>query len=155
MAKGRKPDINKAAPGQMAAVFDFPIDGKPDAWHHAQAEGLCPEGLNSGEAKIWNRIAPELSKLGRLKPLYVDVIAQYCVVSLRLADARKTLDEKDWIYITEGRHGTQIKSRPEVAQLNDDWRKWRSLVGELGLSPAAARGLSQGQGDLFDDFDNF
>jgi phage terminase small subunit len=93
--------------------------------------------------------------LGRLKPHFVDALSEYCQITRRISDARKLLDAEDWTYITEGRHGNQHKSRPEVAQLNDDWRKWRSLVGEFGLAPAAERGMMSGQGDLFDAFDNF
>lgn len=93
--------------------------------------------------------------LGRLKRHYVDTLCEYCRIVRRLADARKQLDDEDWIYITTGRNGQQYKARPEVAQLNDDWRKWRSLVGEFGLAPAADRGMMTGQGDLFDEFDQF
>lgn len=148
MTRGRKGNLDNPVDN----VSTLPgCDGeRSDQWHEDQAAQLMPT-LRAAEKKIWNVVAPELSRAGRLKALYVDVIAQYCVVYVRLNEARKTLDKKEWTYVTEGRHGDQIKSRPEVAQLNDDWRKWRSLVGELGLSPSAERGLQQVQGDLFDN----
>ena len=146
MSRGRKPDLSN--------VVALPLHDEPQAVHHARAEALKPDWLTEGEIAVWDRIAPELAMIGRLKPHFVDALAEYCIVRRRLSDARKYLDEKDWHYITGGRNGTQYKARPEVAQLNDDWRKWRSLVGEFGLAPAAERGMQSGQSDLFDDFDS-
>ena len=152
MAKGRKPDLAKSG----GNVVSLPLHDEPQAIHYARAESLRPdELLTEDEVKVWNRVAPQLAMLGRLKPHFVDALCEYCRVVRRLADARRTLDDEGWSYVVSGRNGRQEKSRPEVAQLNDDWRKWRSLVGEFGLAPAAERGMMSGQGDLFDDFDKF
>ena len=121
--------------------------------HAAAARKLRPRTLSREEKKVWDRVAPCLSSLGRLKPHYVDFIAEYCVIKVRLDGLRKQLDEVDWSYITTGRHGVQHKSRPEVAQLNDDWRKWNSLIAQLGLSPATELRFNDRQGSLFDDDD--
>lgn len=151
MSRGRKPEL--AIPGKFAAL---PLHDEPQAVHIARATALRPrDDLTEAELKVWDRMAPHLAMLGRLKPHFVDALAEYCRIVRRLADARSYLDAEDWTFVTTGRHGTQHKSRPEVAQLNDDWRKWRSLVGEFGLAPAAERGMQSGQGDLFDAFDSF
>lgn len=148
MAKGRKAALGKVA--------HLPQYDEPQAAHIARSDSLRPgDLLSDAELKVWDRNAPHLAMLGRLKPHFVDALCEYCRVVSKLAEARKSLDDKDWVYVTEGRNGSQYKSRPEVAQLNDDWRKWRSLVGEFGLAPAAERGMKDGQGDLFDDFDTF
>ena len=146
MARGRKQDLSN--------VVALPLYDEPQAVHVAKAEALKPDWLNADEVAVWDRIAPELVMLGRLKPHFAESLGEYCVVRVRLVNARKELDENDWHYVTSGRNGTQYKARPAVAQLNDDWRKWRSLVGEFGLAPAAERGMSSGQSDLFDDFDS-
>lgn len=146
--RGRKPDLNKAQVVQLPGST-----ARPDDWHLEQAAAIRPRGFNYAERQVWDRVAPELSRLGRLKPIYADVIAEYCRVVCRLAEFRKTLDEEGWTYATKTRNGDQHKSHPRVAQLNDDWRKWRSLVSELGLSPVAERGLNSMQGDFFDDFE--
>lgn len=122
-----------------------------DALHQARAKALMPKGMKADEKRVWLRIAPELHRLGRLKKHFVDFVQEYCVVKCRLDAARIDLDKRDWTYITEGRHGTQHKSRPEVAQLNDDWRKWNSLVAQLGLSPATEQRFNDRQGSLFED----
>lgn len=144
MAKGRKAGLENVAA--------MPLHDEPQAVHFARADELRPDDLlTEKELKVWDRVAPQLAMLNRLKPHFVDAFCEYCRVVIRLADARKLLDDEDWVYVTEGRNGAQYKSRPEVAQLNDDWRKWRSLVGEFGLAPAAEKGMLSGQGDLFDD----
>lgn len=106
-----------------------------DRQHKKRATTLRPRGLAADEKKIWDRLAPELSKLGRLAPHYVDVIYQFCVVTARMERFRAELDAEGWIYETTGRHGDQRKSKPEAAQINDDFRKWSTLVAQLGLSP--------------------
>ena len=150
MARGKKPDLAK-----KSNVVSLPAVEEQQAVHIEKARLLMPPWLSADEQLEWNRIAPNLVMIGRLKPHFADALGEYCVVRVRLVKARQELDEKDWHYVTSGRNGTQYKSRPAVAQLNDDWRKWRSLVGEFGLAPAAERGMANGQSDLFDDFDNF
>jgi len=150
--QGRKP-LEKANlvkfPGSEKTSTDEPRQADYDA-----AKKMCPPQLNENEKAVWLRVAPELSRLGRLRPHFVDALAEYCIIVEKLRSARKLLDEKSWTYATTGRNGQQVKMRPEVAQLNDDWRKWRSLVGEFGLAPGSDRGLKSGQSDLFnDDFD--
>lgn len=149
--RGQKPQL--VASGKFSSL---PLHDEPQSIHYARAQTLRPNDLlTESELKVWDRNAPQLAMLGRLKPHFVDAFCEYCRVVRRLADARNYLDQEDWTYATSGRNGDLRKSRPEVAQLNDDWRKWRSLVGEFGLAPAAERGMQSGQGDLFDDFDNF
>lgn len=147
MARGAKPDLNN--------VVGMPLHQEPQAVHRAKAGELRPDHLSASERAVWDRLGPQLVMLGRLKPHFVDAFAEYCTVVVRLRDARQYLDEQDWVYVTDGRNGAQHKSRPEVAQLNDDWRKWRSLVGEFGLAPCAERGVKGEQPGLFDDFDQF
>lgn len=127
-----------------------------DQIHQQRAKELRPKSMSAAERRCWDRIAAELSRLGRLKRHYVDFIAEYCVVKCRMDKLRIDLDKREWTYVTTGRHGRQVKSRPEVAQLNDDWRKWNSLVAQLGLSPATELRFNDRQGSLFDndDFDN-
>lgn len=115
----------------------------------AVAKKLKPRGMSDAEKRIWDRVATELAVEGRLKSLYVDFVQEYCVVKARIDQTRVDLDISEWTYETEGRHGAQLKSRPEVGQYNDDWRKWNSLVGQLGLSPATELRFNESQGDLF------
>lgn len=148
MAKGPK--------GNLDNVSALPLHDEPQAVHYAKSDELRPADLTDAEAEIWNRIGPYLALLGRLKPHYVDFLAEYCRVIVRMAETRRHLDKYGWSYTSEGRNGSQEKMRPEVGQLNDDWRKLRSMVGEFGLAPAAERALKGlAQGDMFDGFEEF
>nr|WP_321982492.1 P27 family phage terminase small subunit [uncultured Cohaesibacter sp.] len=148
MARGIKPDLEN--------VVQFKSDdGVSAEVRNAQlAADLKPFDLTEYEAQIWDRIAPQLAKQNRLKAHFVDTVAEYCRALIRMRALRSTLQEEGETYSVSGRNGTQYKSRPEVAQLNETWRQWRNLTAALGLSPTDERGLAEGQGDLFPDADN-
>lgn len=139
-----------------------------------------PRGLNAEVRKEWNRVARILADptVDRLKARYVDVILEYCRATVRLRNLRAAFDElagaaaarfaldhpggsvapdplSAEIHITAGRNGEQLKSHPHVAQMNETWRQWRSLVAMLGLSPTDERNLIPGQGDLFDESEQY
>jgi len=111
------------------------------------------------------RVATMLAEptLDRLKPHFVDAVLEYCRATIRLRTLRQwfidnTITEgpdagplSAETYEVEGRNGTQIKSHPHVAQMNEAWRQWRSLMMECGLSIASERNMIPGQGGLFDD----
>jgi len=117
-----------------------------------QAAAWVPSNLPEAEREVWLRVCPELILAGRMKPLFSDSLQQYCEVLVRMNKLRQELDEVDWVYVTTGRHGKQYKSRPQVAQLNDDFRKFTQLVAHFGMSPATEmRYAAARQGDLFDN----
>jgi P27 family predicted phage terminase small subunit len=142
-------------------------------------DDLRPRGLDPQLRKEWERVARILADpvVDRLKPRFVDVILEYCRATVRLRRLRGYFDEMAErlakeaaaedaaaakphpldaeIHMTEGRHGEQLKSHPLVAQMNETWRQWRSMVQMLGLSPADERNMLPGQGDLFDDADKY
>ncbi|TNE83294.1 MAG: P27 family phage terminase small subunit [Gammaproteobacteria bacterium] len=154
---GRYPQTDKVA---QHPSFDrgAAASAENEQKHIELANELRPKSVTGARRKVWDRVAPELSRGGRLKKIFVDFLVEYCEVKVRIDEARAELDkpEMGWTYETVGRHGSQIKSRPEVAQLNDDWRKWNSLVNQLGLSPATELRFNDKQRSFeFDDFDQF
>lgn len=151
--RGRKPAQSNVVPLKGAAQRPTPAQ---------LAKKLCPRGLTKEERKEWMRVATLLAEptLDRLKPHFVDAVVEYCRATIRLRVLRQwfidnTPEGADRLaaetYEVEGRNGTQIKSHPHVAQLNETWRQWRSLMMECGLSIASERNMIPGQGDLFDD----
>lgn len=142
------------------------------------AAKLCPRGVTKEERKEWMRVATLLADpaLDRLKPHFADSILEYCRLTIRLrmfrayfAENRIALSAEEGIsanvvdrvtgeggldaemYVVHGRNGTQLKSHPFVAQMNETWRQWRSLMAEIGLSIASERNMAPGQGHLFED----
>ena len=62
-----------------------------------------------------------------------------------------SFEDGRWVY----KSGEMIKAHPLVGQMNDDWRKWRSLVGEFGLAPTAERGIIKGfKGEFNGDWED-
>lgn len=138
---------------------------------------FCPRGIDRDLRKEWDRVARILAEptVDRLKARYVDVILEYCRVMVRLRKLRAAFEAMvpvpvegrpvdpsapadaiaAEIHVTEGRHGQQLKSHPHVAQINEAWRQWRSLVSMLGLSPTDERNLIPGQGDMFDESEQY
>lgn len=144
--RGRRPE-----PESRVVQFKTDDGVPPDQRAANDAARLRPQNLCPDEAAIWDRIAPELALLGRLKGHFVDVVAEYVRAVNRMRVLRETLMDEGEVYTVHGRNGSQHKSRPEVAQLNETWRQWRQLAAALGLTPADERGLALGQSDLFDN----
>lgn len=151
--QGRKPKVSNVVPLTGNKVRLPPA---------ALARKLCPRGITKDERKEWMRVATLLAdpNLDRLKPHFVDSVLEYCRATIRLRTLRQWFADNTVegdhplaaeIYEVEGRNGTQIKSHPHVAQMNETWRQWRSLMMECGLSIASERNMIPGQGNLFDD----
>lgn len=171
--QGRKPKISNVVPLTGAKA--------PRLSPAKLAAKLCPRGITKEERKEWVRVATMLAEpsLDRLKPHFVDTIIEYCRATIRLRTIRKFFVdlqemrrlEKEAatpshsaigeiecehplaaeVYEVQGRNGSQQKAHPHVAQMNETWRQWRSLMAELGLSPTAERNMMPRQGNLFDD----
>lgn len=149
MAKGKHP----GAP--LSNITRLPLHDEPASIHYAKAEELRPDDLSEAELCVWNRFAPTLVMAGRLEPVYVPAFTEYCRVTARMTELRKRLDAAGWMYEVDGPNGLQKKPFPLAGQYNDDWRKWRSLVGEFGLAPNAARGVASNAKNADDGFDQF
>lgn len=126
----------------------------------ARAAQLRPEGLLDQVRWIYDRIAPALCHptKDRLNEVNVFMFVQLCDSVARYNAYKVLIAELGETYVSEGRQGKQIKTRPEVAQLNETWRQIRALASDFGMTPAAERSLgAPGQlgfrfGDGDDDF---
>lgn len=144
---GRKPELSNVhyLPGSTQATSE----------QIAKAHEYKPE-LPPAAGAVWDRLAPELMALNRLKLHYIDAFGEYCYLLARIAETRKVLAEEGETYKIIGRNGAQIKSRPEMAQLNDDWRKLSRLTSCFGLTPSDEKSLiSSIQNNLIDEFAEF
>ncbi|UOA08337.1 P27 family phage terminase small subunit [Methylobacter sp. S3L5C] len=144
---GRKPELSNVhyLPGSTQATSE----------QIAMTAKLKPV-LPKAAGIVWDRLAPELMVLNRLKPHYVDAFGEYCYLLARIAEMRKMLADEGETYKIIGRNGAQIKSRPEVAQLNDDWRKLSRLTSCFGLTPSDEKSLITSiQNNLVDEFAEF
>jgi P27 family predicted phage terminase small subunit len=129
------------------------LDLKPE--HINEAVRLRPETrLENDELIVWDRIAPLLALHGYLNDLFVDSLVEYCRVIITIDRLAKFLRHEGDTYNTSTRNGLQIKSRPEIGQLNESRRMLRSYVGDFGLTPQARKQLESAQMDMFGDDEN-
>jgi len=148
----KHPDYDAAALEENEALHE-----QAEAEARAKSEEIRPDDLNDEERKVWDRICPQLFYENRMKALYSDLLAEFCRAVVRLASNRAVIDEHGGpTFKTTGRHGDQWKSRPEVAQMNDDFRKLTQLAAHFGLSPATEMRYAAKQGELFgpNEFDD-
>jgi phage terminase small subunit len=155
MARGRKPDVSNVIPLTVDGRDVGPAARMEDA--RASAAELKPDGMGEGAAKVWDQVAPVLAEKNRLDALFVWAVAELCECLARMEAHRAKFTMDDETYAVEGRNGAQLKTRPEVAQFNETRRTALRLFAEFGMTPSASRSLAAavGQGDLFDDFDDF
>jgi P27 family predicted phage terminase small subunit len=163
--RGRRPTVGNVIPMRDEAAA---AEANRKRAVRRLVSRLRPRGLDDDVKREWTRVATMLAAptLDRLKPHYCDVIREYCVACVRIRQIREEFRKlaeqasqqgrevsplQAETYRIKGRNGDQAKSHPLVAQLNECWREWRSLVAMLGLSPADERNMLPGQGDLFDE----
>ncbi|MCL4065332.1 P27 family phage terminase small subunit [Pseudomonas sp. GX19020] len=139
MARGRRP-------AESAVI---PMRGDGAEGHNLQERALAraaqlrPEGLVDKVRWIYDRLAPALCHptKDRLNEVNVFMFIQLCRSIERYEAYTVLIEEVGETYVSEGRHGEQIKARPEVAQLNETWRQIRALASDFGMTPAAERAL--------------
>lgn len=139
MAKGRRPAESVVVPmkGETAEGHNL------EARALAKAQALRPEGLLDEVRWIYDRLAPPLCHptKDRLNEINVFMFVQLCRSVARYEAYTVLLAELGETYTSVGRAGSQLKSRPEVAQLNECWRQIRALASDFGMTPAAERSL--------------
>lgn len=153
--RGAKPKLRNVIPMRADAVDVAKVRKRAQ---RKLIKLLRPKGLAPLVDAEYTRIAEILSEpsVDRLKPRFIDAIIEYCICTCRLRGLRASMPTLSHeIYRVKGRDGDQVKTHPHVAQVNETWRQWRSLVAMLGLSPTDERNLLPGQGDFFDQNDTY
>jgi P27 family predicted phage terminase small subunit len=97
-----------------------------------------PHWLSPAAVKEWNRVAPELLRLGLLTTLDRAVLAAYCEAVADLQDATETLARKG--STIEAGNGTTI-AHPAVAMKQGATKRVKDLAAEFGFSPSARGGM--------------
>lgn len=153
--RGAKPKLRNVVPMRPD---DVEADRVRKSAQRRLINSLRPKGLPDDVEQEYRRVAKILSapSIDRLKPQYIDTITEYCRACVRLRHFRTAMPSLNLeVYRVQTRNGDQVKSHPYVAQLNETWRQWRSLVAMLGLSPTDERNMLPGQGDFFDENEKY
>ena len=148
---GRKPENVVSLHGAMDKYHALPEAGTKAV---KPSDLTMPDVVRrrASARAAWKTITERLAQLELLDKVDAYSIAITCGQWADYVELRKFIAENGRTYQTEGRHGLQLKTRPEVGQLNDLERRLRASFGEHGLTPLArVRVKAPEQGNLFED----
>jgi len=109
----------------------------------------CPKWLNEEAKKEWNRVAPELKRLGLLTVLDRAALEMYCVCYSRFLDAEQKIKETG--LIVKDRRGS-VKKNPYVTIASSYSKLLISICVEFGMTPSSRGRMQLPSGP--DDDDN-
>jgi len=110
----------------------------------------CPSWLDKTAKKEWNRVVPELEKLGLISQLDRTALAIYCQSYSQLVACEKALAKEELTYETPS---GQKKPNPYIAIIRDLKTTIRQYLSEFGLTPSSRSRMSiSGETDDDDDF---
>ena len=98
-----------------------------------------PEWTAAEAKREWNRIVPELRRLGLLTLVDRAALVGYCQEWARYVQAQKLLTKFGLTFSTENGY---VQQRPEVAIAQKSLQLVRAFCAEFGLTPAARARLS-------------
>ncbi len=109
---------------------------------------ICPEWLSPEAKSEWERVAPELIRLGLLTNLDMITFAGYCVSCSRWRRAQEVLISQGTVYVTlKGK----IETRPEVMIAKIAGEQMNAFAAEFGLTPASRLRMRLPQSDEVND----
>jgi P27 family predicted phage terminase small subunit len=133
--KGKKPELDNVIP--MKGGSSRPVPPPPD---------LMAEGAK----KVWERLAPHMERLGRLKPIYEDAFEELCAALNDIQELRVVIDLEGRTYTVKTRNGLQQKKTAAWQALLDAQNTVMRKSALFGMSPVDDKRLANtDQGDLF------
>ncbi|MGV4890402.1 phage terminase small subunit P27 family [Streptomyces viridosporus] len=135
---------DRQSPGVRFAPSD-PVE--PDWQEHLPGEGEEADRVREHAAHAWARVVPMLVVAAGLTDTQRDTALEYCITWARLVQAERHLSVEGLVVGTERGN---VKN-PWTTIAHQYRAHFRSLVGELGLSPAAATRLTPPEGGDDDD----
>ena len=94
-------------------------------------------------ANLWRKVAPALARSAGLVGEQQETLVDYCVTWARIEQGERALSRQGLVVETERGN----VRNPWTTVLNQYRAHFRSLVGELGLSPSSAARITRPGGD--------
>ena len=134
--KGQKPKLDNVIP--MRGDTGRPVPPAPDL-------------LSEGGKKVWDRLAPEMIRQGRLEPHFEDLFGAVCEAANDVIELSSIIAMEGRTYSVKTRNGMQQKKTAAWQARLDALASLRQLGAMFGMSPVDVKRLSNtDQGDLFD-----
>jgi len=99
----------------------------------------CPEWLSDEAKKEWDRVAPELNKIGLLSKIDSTALAGYCQSYAKWKEAEMWIQEHGSVYPIRGSDGKikYLQQVPQVGIANQCLKQIRAFCAEFGMTPSA------------------
>jgi P27 family predicted phage terminase small subunit len=114
------------------------------------AELTCPSWLEGDAAKEWNRVAPELGRLGLLTVVDVPAFAGYCQAYRRWREAEAAVSSA----VKAGGLGLAVSQGLE-GMARERLRLMKTLAAEFGFTPASRSRVTAAPPQEKDPFEDF
>ena len=151
--RGRKPKphmqvVREGNPGHRPVADSVTLP--PSALREPDWAEIVPGDEDVAETAhgLWTRLAPTLVRSVGLVGEQQEVLVDYCLTWARIVQNERGLSREGMLI--PGAMGGLVKN-PRTTVLNQYRSNLRSLIGELGLSPASATRITRPESDDDDD----
>jgi P27 family predicted phage terminase small subunit len=135
LLEGRRPGVDSGG-RPVKAVPEF-----------ARSAPEAPEWLPPEARDEWNRVVPELDRLGLLKSIDRSSLTSYCLVWHRLVEASKTIQREGMIVEEELALGrSKLYRHPALLTAEAASKELRAWATEFGLTPSSEQRLGGTKG---------
>lgn len=137
--KGQKPSLDNVIP--MKGDVNRPVPPAPDL-------------MSEGAKAVWERLAPEMIRQGRLEPHYEDLFAAVCEAANDVIELSSNIAMEGRTYAVKTRNGMQQKKTASWQARLDALAQLRQLGALFGMSPVDDKRIGNAkQGDLLDELE--
>jgi P27 family predicted phage terminase small subunit len=113
----------------------------------ARSAPEAPSWLPEEARAEWDRVVPELDRLGLLKSIDRSSLTSYCLVWHRLVEASKTVQREGMIVEEEMALGrTKLYRHPALLTAEAASKELRAWATEFGLTPSSEQRLGSTKG---------
>jgi len=138
--------VREGNPGKRPVVDSVVLP--PSALREPDWPNLLDDGAHQDAASLWRQLAPTLARSVGLVGEQQVVLEDYCVTVARIRQGERAISQQGMLI--PGAMGSVVKN-PWTTVLNQYRSHLRSLVGELGLSPASATRITRPESSNDDD----
>lgn len=148
---GRKPKpalavVKEGNPGHRPVVDAVVLP--PSALREPDWSALLDDEAKVDAGDLWKQLAPTLARAVGLVGEQQVVLEDYCVTVARIRQGERAISRDGMV--VPGAMGGVVKN-PWTTVLNQYRSHLRSLIGELGLSPASATRITRPESSDEDD----
>lgn len=118
----------------------------------------CPEWLNEHAKKMWEKISPELDRMGLFTMIDGEAFSVACQSYGIWVECEEILKEKGRVMVIErvDKGGNPIgeyeQTRPEVSIGNNALKNFKTFCSEFGLTPSSRSGIEIQKDGVEDSF---